>query len=232
MNYYFIFMVILLFIFYCKLLYKKNIENFDIINKRKFKYKYDNIFSKYNKAIIFGKGPTFKNIRKKNKKTLYICINDTANVVKDCDILLANDYDAYKKINDATYKNINYILMPYYYNYRKKNHHKKIVNFIKKKFDKDVILYNIYPDKNYLYSNIRLTSSNNAFDIISKYFPNIKKVSFYGIGKNLKKNQKNYSSEFKEHENVNYYKNNNLIKLIRKNLNDVSKKRNVKIRLN
>ena len=81
--------------------------SFDII----FKNNIDNEFKEYNNATIFGKGPTFKNV---DKKELRCCINQASNIVQNVDFICMNDYHNIFKINDNVYSTVKYLLIPEY----------------------------------------------------------------------------------------------------------------------
>ena len=81
--------------------------SFDII----FKNNIDNEFKEYNNATIFGKGPTFKNV---DKKELRCCINQASNIVQNVDFICMNDYHNIFKINDIAYSIVKYLLIPEY----------------------------------------------------------------------------------------------------------------------
>ena len=76
------------------------VSNLDEINE---------LFGSYNKVVIFGKGPTFTNLPKE-KNTLHIGINETANVLNYCDILVVNDLENVDNIIDDTWKKIKFLI--------------------------------------------------------------------------------------------------------------------------
>ena len=105
-----------------KFIYKKLANNNFKIEENKFvifniKLSFNIIFknnianaglNKYNYATIFGKGPTFKIIDKKDNE-LRCAINQASNIAKDVDLLCMNDHHNLFKIELDTYKNLKYI---------------------------------------------------------------------------------------------------------------------------
>lgn len=82
------------------------INDIDVINK---------LFSEYKTARIFGKGPTFKNISKEgDESVLHIAINQTANFLDECDVLVCNDIEPTLEIENRVYKNLKLIIIPEY----------------------------------------------------------------------------------------------------------------------
>ena len=57
-------------------------------------------------AAIFGKGPSFKQIKKKNDNELFVCINTSINYIDGCDILVANDFESYTNVKPEKLKDL------------------------------------------------------------------------------------------------------------------------------
>lgn len=179
--------------YYCK--YNDNII---IINKNKI----GDINDFKNKHIqMFGKGPTFKDVEKKDIK---ICINQTANFVNDVDILAINDIHNIDRVNMDVIKKLKYIIMPEYLNvnqtFNKSGHWSYVYDKVKNIFNGKFILYNLangnrHPSNEQLYNNDRrcyLTTANTCNYLLCNYFK-IKQIDFYGIGVI---NQNNYKDGF------------------------------------
>ena len=74
----------------------------NIINKDNFNL-IENFFNGYDNAVIFGKGPTFTPLKKKDNKTAFICINNTINYMDEqIDLLVCNDLEALSKLIDKS----------------------------------------------------------------------------------------------------------------------------------
>lgn len=194
MLYVYVVLIIIFFIIYnyylykIKFLYKEKFYSDMIVYK-------DNIYNipylnNYNKAVIFGKGPSFKSLKKYDKKTLFVCINDTINYIEDADILAMNDIVTYDKINKNNLKNVKLILTPVYPHDVTQTPNEYIsVDYVldkfKDKFNGKIVFYNLKtspPVDEYINLNTKITSANNAVEFILNYFTNIKEIDFYGIG--------------------------------------------------
>lgn len=149
----------------------------------------DALFESYNKVVIFGKGPTFKNIELENN-TIHIGINETANILNYCDILVINDLENIDNIHDDTWKKIKYLVIPEYihykYRYNKNVTWRNVVEKIKNKYDGYYIIFNL---RNHSPLNSELltfdsviSGSNTANDFVCKYLNKyIKHIDYYGI---------------------------------------------------
>ena len=166
--------------------------SFDVI----FKNEIDKIgLNNYNYATIFGKGPTFRMIDKNNELNELRCaINQASNVAKDVDFLCMNDHHNIFKINEETYKNLKYILIPEYMHisqeFSKDGYFGNILNYLDGKFFGNLIIYNLKTSKKYTKYIITLdtaqSSGNNCFEFIGRY-TQIKKVNIYGMSVKSKK---------------------------------------------
>tara|TARA_Y100000389_G_scaffold201448_1_gene244209 strand:+ start:720 stop:1370 length:651 start_codon:yes stop_codon:yes gene_type:complete len=192
-------------------------DNVTIINK------YDinptlNEFSKYDECIIFGKGPTLTYFNKDNyKNTLFICINNSINYIKKCDLLVCNDYESFTHIDIQYYKSLKYILVPYHPHYKENPHenitYKNIINYIKSKchhFTGKLIIYNLSTSgkiyHNFISLNSRKTSVHTAFEFIIKFVKNIRLINFYGFAKNTQNREINV---YKNKKDEDFHKNKN-----------------------
>jgi hypothetical protein len=149
-----------------------------------------NLFSNYNRAVIFGKGPSFQNIKKTNKKDLFITINQASNEIEDVDIICINDYHNIEKIRIDVFKKVKYILIPEYFNVdcklNKKYDHLTVKKRLNGIFTGQYIVYN-RPDMERNLEFILLptitSSCNSACDFVCSYLNKfIKKIDFYGVG--------------------------------------------------
>ncbi len=150
-----------------------------------------NLFNNYKIARIFGKGPTFKNIKKTNKNQLHICINQATNEVSCCDMIVLNDLHNIDKINKKIIENAKFILIPEFIHVNRQfsidGHWLKVYEKINNFFYGHYIIYNListeYKNPNIFTIETGISSSNttNEFvcSILNKY---INKVEFYGIG--------------------------------------------------
>tara|TARA_Y100000389_G_scaffold201448_1_gene244208 strand:+ start:37 stop:672 length:636 start_codon:yes stop_codon:yes gene_type:complete len=178
-------------------------DNITIINKYDIKSILKE-FSKYDDCIIFGKGPTLTYFNKDNyKNTLFICINESINYIKKCDLLVCNDYETSNHIDIQYYNECKYILIPYHPHYQARPHenitYKNIVSKIKSHFTGKIIIYNLstYPKiyHNFISLISQTTSVHTAFEFITKYVKHIKLINFYGFAKD------------KQNREINVYKN-------------------------
>lgn len=164
--------------------------------------------SKYNKAIVFGKGPSFINRKKENNNELYFGVNQSVNLLDNNDFLCINDHHNIYKITDLS--KIKYILMPEYLHINGKfdvnGHWYNVYRDIKDKFKGHIIIYNLRssPIKNDTYITIPecKTTGNTAVNFIciflNKY---IKELNTYGIGKFY---NNNYHCDFVGNGNYNF----------------------------
>lgn len=153
------------------------------------KHNFNNLnFNKYNYATIFGKGPTFKNVNKKDKE-LRCAINQAANIAQDVDFLCMNDFHNIFKIDLKTYKNLKYLLIPEYMHInqksRKEGYFVNVFEYLNKKFTGNLIIYDLMTSKKKTEYILNLdtaqSSGNNCFEFIGKY-ANIKLIDLYGVG--------------------------------------------------
>lgn len=178
--------LILLIIHQCK---DKFIDNKNIIYTHNINILKNNLKNKKN-AYFFGKGPTFKIINKKSNDDFFVCINDSINYINQCDLLVINDIETYNRINPDKYKNLKYILTPYYPHtkgYPNKNlDYKYIFNKIYPNFNGYIIIYNLKTGFSNHKNFINLYTANNgglnALELLLYYIKNIKNYNFYGIG--------------------------------------------------
>ena len=191
-------------------------------------------FISYKKCIIFGKGPTFTILDKKNyTDTAFICINETINYIDNCDLLVCNDIESIERIDKKRLHNCKNILIPYYIHKNSISHknidYRNVISIIEKDFTNNVIIYNLRTGykkyEEYPYLQTSLTSTHTAFEFIVKYIKNIHIVDFYGFAKdgdntkaifyNTKNNIHNIShkSRYTQYRNVikDLSKNNNII---------------------
>ena len=192
-------------------------------------------FKDYDKFVIFGKGPTFKE-KKKEIKEYYACVNNTINFINDCDILICNDVESFDKINLKKLNNLKFIIIPYHIHLNKKWNklitYNDIIKKIKDYFKGSLIIYNLNSSNikynDYISLESKISSSNNMIDFICKYLKNIKKIDLYGIG--IEKNYE-YNNIFLNKEKSSPY-NYNYINKIRTHIINICTKNNLEFKLN
>jgi hypothetical protein len=192
------------------------------------------IFDKYDVAVFFGKGPTFKIPEIKNKNEIYICINETVNHIDNCDLLVCNDIETFDKINLIKLKNVKNILVPYHIHVNAESNiditYIDVIKKIEKYFYGNLIVYNLKTINKKYEEFINLvtciTSIHTGFEFICKFL-NIKNNIFHGvciIGQN------NYNDFFVK-KNVDLYNNDHILYL-KTNLLILSEKYKAQIELN
>ena len=147
-------------------------------------------FISYKKCIIFGKGPTFQILDKKDYiDTAFICVNETINYIDNCDLLVCNDIESIEKIDKKKLHNCKNILIPYYIHKNSRSHknidYKNVIQLIEKDFTNNLIIYNLVTGckkhKEFPSLQTAQTSSHTAFEFIAIFIKNITKVDFYGF---------------------------------------------------
>jgi len=159
-----------------------------IINKGKWNQFISDNFSHYNRAIINGKGPTFKPINEPIKNTLVTCVNDCLHVSNYTDLFVCNDIEFFERIDHSKLKTLKYLAIP---NKIHKNHqvnssvsYLNVIEIVKDSFSGDFIIYNLpsHPDDNdFISLPSALSSCNTAGDIIA-LMPTIKTIDVFGVG--------------------------------------------------
>lgn len=147
----------------------------------------DNLFH-YNKAIINGKGRTFKPIHNPIENTLVTCVNDCFHVSNHTDLLVCNDIEFFERIDHLKLKTLKYLAVP------NKIHqggslkpdisYLNVIEIIKKSFSGKLIVYNLgaHPQNNeFINLQTHFSSCHTAADIIS-LIPNIKVIDIFGVG--------------------------------------------------
>ena len=160
----------------------------NIINNSNWSFFVRNNFSNFNKAIINGKGPTFKPIDKPIENTLVSCVNDCFHASNHSDLLVCNDIEFFERIDHSKLKILKYLAVP------KKIHkngspksdvsYLNVINIIKESFFGDLIIYNLsrHPkDNNFISLQTQFSGCHTAADIIS-LLPNIQSVDIFGLG--------------------------------------------------
>jgi hypothetical protein len=163
-------------------------------------YNYEELFSTYNKAIILGKGPTFKPVTSRHEKTFVICVNDTINSSEIYDMLVINDIETWDRIDDKKLKNLNYILSPVYPHYNcipdyKTTNIKKVLKILSEKgFNGNIIFYNLLTseleDESFFNLPSALSGSNTGVDFITLFMKNVNCIEFFGVCKGNGYNKK------------------------------------------
>lgn len=167
-------------------------NNFEIIMKKNIdSFTKDFLNTNINEVVIFGKGPSFK-IIEKTDNLFFIGINQTINLLDNCDMLVINDLHNIYLINDEKIKNLKYILTPEYLHINKlfdiNGTCKKVIEYLENKnFKGKYIIFNLNTNP---ISNINLitlpstiSSSNTATDFVCMFMNKfIKNISYYGVG--------------------------------------------------
>lgn len=198
-------------------------------------------FNVYEKAIIFGKGPTFKALSKddeNNTNTCFVCINDTINFVKKCDLLACNDIDSFDKIDLKNLKYCSNILIPYHphknLKFNSNINYNHVIDKIKDYFTGNLIIYNLMSSrKNYPNAiNIKLclSTSQTAFDFIGRYLKKLKKVDFYGVAMEPKNKDQNFHNIFLV-DKRNTYNHNSLLLKYQNQIKEISNTHNIEYEL-
>lgn len=155
-------------------------ENFD---------KFQRLITDVETVVILGKGPTYSkyNPKDNHSSTFIIGVND---VIVDCycDMVIANDVETFERLSQESLDRVKYISLAALLQSKKtrKSWIEALQKFNYSYETKHVIPYHLgryneqYSDHINLPSSI--TSSNNAFDLVNMYMPNVKQVNFYGVG--------------------------------------------------
>lgn len=149
-----------------------------------------NAFSQYRSAVIFGKGPTFKNIPKTDDNVLHIGINQAANYLNECDMLVMNDIESIFNVHDDVYSKVKCIIIPEYPHKNRRLYldttWKILLDKIGCTFNGHIVVYNLKtnpnPNPKLITLNTAITSSNTANEFVCSYLSNIKNIDLYGIG--------------------------------------------------
>jgi hypothetical protein len=172
-------------------------ENFD---------KFQELIADIETVVILGKGPTYSKYDPdcNTPNTFIIGIND---VVVDCycDMIVANDKCPFKRISPESLDRVPYICLGAILQARGGNtplssrHWDFVLSEYKHSYvNKHVIPYQIGRGNPQLSQYIKLpsgiTSSNNAFDLVNLFMPNVNHVNFYGVGMS---DNNRYSDPFK-----------------------------------
>jgi len=140
-------------------------------------------------AVIFGKGPTFKKVRKE-KNQIHICINESINEVDEPDVVVFNDSINFEKMDREKLKKVKLIVTPYFphvgitrkphpdYTWLKLKESSPELNCIWYPYN----LISSKPIMGIPNFQSHLTSSNTAVEWC--LYNSIKKITTYGIGKN------------------------------------------------
>lgn len=147
----------------------------------------DNL-SHYDKAIINGKGPTFKPINNPIDNTLISCVNDCFHVSNHTDLLVCNDIEFLERIDHSKLETLKYLAVPNKIHKRESPQpdisYLDVIKIIKKSFSGHLIVYNLseHPkDNEFISLQTHFSSCHTAADIIS-LLPNIQTVDIFGVG--------------------------------------------------
>lgn len=165
--------------------------------------------SKYTKACIFGKGPTFQVLDKsEHPDTFFICVNDTIAHLDKCDMFALNDVESAQRQKNEHFSKCDFILVP---NFPHKNNqfthnsrYTHVVDIVKPAFKGSVFVYNLNTapnDNKYINLDTAMSTSVNALDFVCKHCENVSHIDFYGVAKGIKKNQ-----DGKKDAGVSFYK--------------------------
>lgn len=191
-------------------------------------YDYEKIFSGYKKAIILGKGPTFRGVTERNENTFVICVNDTINSSEICDMLIINDIETWERIDNEKLKNLKYILSPVFPHlncrpdYKNANINIMLRILNEKKFNGNIIFYNLKSSKlqhkSFFNLPSALSGSNTGVDFISYFMKNVNHIDFFGICKGH-----GYNNNFKDVLSVSNQYNNQRLNLLKGHIIQVCK---------
>lgn len=147
----------------------------------------DNL-SHYNKAIINGKGPSFKPIDNPIDNTLITCVNDCFNVNNYTDLFVCNDIEFFERIDHSKLKTLKYLAIPNKIQRdgrpQPDTSYLNVIEIIEKSFFGDFIIFNLpyHPkNNNFIPLQTGCSSCHTAADIIS-LIPSIQTVDIYGVG--------------------------------------------------
>jgi hypothetical protein len=147
----------------------------------------DNL-SHYVKAIINGKGPTFKPINSPIENTLVTCVNDCFHVSNHTDLLVCNDIEFFERIDHRKLETLKYLSVPNKIHQRGSIQpdisYLDVIEIVKKSFSGDLIVTNLgkHPKNNEFISlPTFISSGNTAADIVS-LIPSIQTVDIFGFG--------------------------------------------------
>jgi hypothetical protein len=183
------------------------------------------------KCFLFGKGSSLKYINK-GDNDLFICINDSLNLIKNCDILVLNDIESFHLIDKSLLSEVKFILTPCYPHFNKKPSkditYKESLKIFKNYFYGDYIIYNLKTidviDDRFITLNSKISGANNALDFIIDYL-DIDHVKTYGIG--IISND-GYHDKF---ENQNRKFSNKYLKMISEDIIDRCKINSIKLEM-
>ena len=203
---------------------KNNISDvLNYINKKEF-------------CTVFGKGPSFINLPKKENE-FRIAVNQAGNILEDVDMIVMNDLHNYYNIDDNVYKKLKYLLVPNNIHVQikdtwgvKKKKFTILFDHLKDKFFGKLIIFNLNtstPDDNYIYLNSACSSGNNAVDFVAQH-TNIKNLQTYGIG--IFDETIKYHEKFTGRGAHSYHP--NRIQDIKNNIKDICNKFDVTFKIN
>uniref|UniRef100_A0A6C0CN92 Uncharacterized protein n=1 Tax=viral metagenome TaxID=1070528 RepID=A0A6C0CN92_9ZZZZ len=184
-------------------------ENIKIIKKDNINV-IQELFSKFKKAVVFGKGPTFKVIEK-DEDTLFCCVNETINYIDDCDILVINDIEKFSNIIPSKFTNLKCILTPYHIHknakFDKNLTYNDVIMKLKDYFNGYLIVHNLaihIPKANYddfitLPSKVVRSTCHTSCDFIFGFLTNIVCIDTYGFGISNSDNEF-YNESFKNNK--------------------------------
>lgn len=167
----------------------------NIISKEEWNNFCDTELSEYDKAIINGKGPTFKPITSPIQNTLCVCVNDCLHASSHTDLFVCSDIEFFERVDHSKLKDLKYIAVANKIHRRARPRaglsYLNVIELIKDSFSGDVIVYNLavnpgdherykVANPNFITLRTRLSTGNSAADVVS-LIPKIKKVTTYGI---------------------------------------------------
>ena len=141
----------------------------------------------FKSAVIYGKGPTFKLVHENetSQRPFVVCVNDTVNVCKQCDMLVVNDIETWPRIVDDKLRKAKYVLTPVFPHVRR---HPQDVRchphpdvyiplsldiLWRKGYEGNVVFYNLptapLQNPDYPILDSVISGSNNAVDFLMKF---------------------------------------------------------------
>lgn len=141
-----------------------------------------------NNIVILGKGPTLELYKPENHTNDFVIgINDVVDVY-DCNMLVANDYDTFLRLNKARYNKLQCVLSPVIPHVDMRPGNKTFKDTLKLcgNFSGAFIPYNLLTSgiiyKQFIVLQSMVTSGNTAIEFADKFARNAKSIQCYGIG--------------------------------------------------
>ena len=164
--------------------YPDNVIRLDNLTKIK------ELFATYRTCRIFGKGPTFRDITEYDDSILHVGINQAANQLTKCDVVVLNDIENIYKIDEDTYRRLKFIVIPEFPNIAElpqlRVTWRVILDKVSGIFNGHIIVYNLttnpYPNSDLISLPTTISGTHTMNDFVCIYLkPYVKKIDFYGV---------------------------------------------------